>query len=98
MTASTTELGLGRGSANRHRQDPGKLFDVNVNQLAGPVPLIAVDGFTIGGAITGIEPGHSLGTQDVLHRRRGQADLERDVIGTPAALLAQPDDLGTSPW
>lgn len=61
------------------------------------VPLVATNRFTIGGPVTGIEPAQTLGLQDVPHGRGGQADLERDVIGAPPPLLAEPNHFTASP-
>jgi hypothetical protein len=59
--------------------------------------LISPNGFAVGGAVTGIEATQAFGSQNVLHRRRSQAGLMGDVIGTQPALVAQPDHFTTSP-
>ena len=64
--------------------DPTNLFDVDVDQLAGPVALIPND--RLDSSVATIETTATIGIQDVLHRLRGQAGLVRDVIGTPTML------------
>jgi hypothetical protein len=68
-----------------------------MHELTGPISLISADRFWVGGAVTGIEPAQTFGPKNVLHRRRSQPRLKRDVIGPPTALSAKPDHLRTSP-
>ena len=48
--------------------DPCELLDVDVDEFAGPVPLVAPNRFAVGGPVAAVEPAQSLGAQDVLHR------------------------------
>jgi len=64
-----------------------------VDQLAGTVALVA-DDRSGGGPVADIEAADTVGTQDALHRRRGETDLVANVVGTPPALTPQLKDPG----
>jgi hypothetical protein len=72
--------------------DAGELLDIDVDELAGPFPLITTSPLGVGRPVTAIQPGESGLAQDRLHGRRSQAGLVSDVISTPPALLAHLDD------
>ena len=63
--------------------DAGELVDVDVDQLARPVVLIATWRINVGGAVAMVEPAKALSVQDRLHRRGSQAELVTDVGCTP---------------
>ena len=73
--------------------DAGELLDVDMDQLAGPVALVAAHRFAVGGPVAPIEAAEPGGAQDRLHGRGGQPDLMGDVVGAPTALAAQLDHL-----
>jgi hypothetical protein len=66
-------------------RDAGELLDVDVDQLAGPVPLIAAHRFSVSGPISAVEPSQTGAMQDRLHRGGRQPGLMGDVAGTPPA-------------
>ena len=72
-------------------RNASELLDVDVDQLAWPIALIAADWFS-GCAVTGVEPAESFGDQNGLDCRAGSADFVADVAGAPAALFAEFDD------
>jgi hypothetical protein len=74
------------------RGDRSELLDVDVDELARVVPLVAAHGPWIGRSITTIEWPHAGCAQDVLHRRCRQPDLERDPVGAPPSLPPQQHD------
>ena len=78
--------------------DPREFLHIDVDQLAGPFPLITPDLRSVGGPITSIETTAPRGAQDRAHRRRRHPELMSDVIGTPTTLLdadATPDGAPT---
>ncbi len=79
----------GRGSPAAAVGDPGDLLDVDMDQLAGTVALVAAHWFGSVARSPSIEPAEALGVEDRLHRRRRQAELVGDVIGAPTTLAAQ---------
>ena len=69
--------------------DAGELVDVDVDQLARPVALIATWRINVGGAVAMVEPAKALSVQDRLHRRGSQAELVTDVGCTPPMRAAR---------
>ncbi len=76
--------------------DARQLLDLDVDELAGPVSLVATGRFSVGGSVADIEPAQTFGSQNVLDGRCGQAGLVSDAVSTPAPLLAKTNDLATS--
>ena len=72
--------------------DRGELLDIDMDQLAGPVPLVALHRDRGDGTVADIEATQAGLTQDALHRRRCDPDLMSDVISTPAVLTTKSDD------
>jgi hypothetical protein len=64
--------------------DRGELLDVDVDEFSRPFALIAPNRLG-GGPVTAVDSSQSYGAQDRLDRRRGQAQLETDVIRSPSA-------------
>jgi hypothetical protein len=74
--------------------DPTELFDIDVDQLARPIALIALR-LLRGGAVAAIEPAHALRAQDRLHGRCREPGFVRDVISTPAMLTSELEHFGS---
>ena len=70
--------------------DRGELLHIDVDQLTGPLALVAAHR-SCGCAVTSVKASEASLAKDVLHGRRCETDLVRDVLGAPAALLSQPD-------
>lgn len=68
--------------------DCGDLLDVDVDQLTGPVALVA-DDRSGRCTVADVEATDTVGTQDALHRRRGETDFVANVVGAPPALSPQ---------
>ena len=77
--------------------DPGDLLHLDMDELTRPVTLEATNWRSAGGAVTSIQPGQSFGTQDLLHRRRSEAELMGDVVSSPTPLLAEPHNVTADP-
>ena len=69
------------------------LLDVDVDQLAGALALVAVDGLGVRGEVTAIEATAASSIQDALHGGRGEAGLMGDVTGTPTMMPSQLEHL-----
>jgi hypothetical protein len=72
--------------------DPSDLLDVDVDELARPVALIAHRWLGVLGPVASAESGESVGSEDLLHRGAGPADLVADVDSTPPTLEPQLND------
>jgi len=68
-------------------RDTGQFLDVDMDQLTGPVSLIAARRLRRRGPIADIKTPKPGLAKDRLNRRRCQADLMGDVVGTPPVLL-----------
>ena len=73
----------------------GQFLDIDVDQLTRCFPLIPSDRFGVGGSVTPVQATHPSSVQDALDGRRGQPDLEGDVVSTPPALTAQAKHLNS---
>jgi hypothetical protein len=71
----------------------GDLLHVDVDQLFGPITLVAAHRFDAGGSVTAVESGESFAVEDALHRRRGQPEFVADVVSSPPSPLAETHDL-----
>ena len=72
--------------------DPGKLLDIDMDQLTRMVSLIPTHGFTIRGPVTTIQTTNTSTVEDLLHGRAGPAHLVADMGSAPATLPAQLHD------
>jgi len=66
--------------------DAAEFLDVDVDELAGPVALVADDGF--GGA--GVEAGAAVAAQDRVHGRGGELELPADRVRPGLKPLPRP--------
>ncbi len=64
--------------------DPAELFDVDVDELAWPLPLVPDDRF----GLTLIEPGAAVAGEDRVHGRCGQPKLPAERMRTGSLLAA----------
>jgi hypothetical protein len=67
-------------------RDAGEFLDIDMDQLAGPVPLVSAHRLPVGGTVAPIEPAEPGPTQDRLHGRGGEPGLMGDVTSAPAVL------------
>ena len=81
------------GDAVADAVDPAELLDVEVDQLAGPLALVADD---LGLGVEGAEPAEAAAAQDQAHGRDRAAEPAGDG-GAGQALAAERQDLGLAP-
>jgi hypothetical protein len=74
-------------------RDRGEFLHIDVDQLTRPFPFVTPHRLSVGGPVAAIESRAPFGAQNALHRRRRDADLERDAVRAPTAFPAQPQDL-----
>lgn len=73
--------------------DGAELLDVDVGELAGPFPLVALGVTCRGGPVASIESAESGSPEDRLDRRRRDPHFEGDAVRAPSATLPQADHL-----
>src|SRR4051812_1129706 len=72
------------------QRDRCEFLHVDVDEFTGPFTLIAAHWRPVGRSVATIEAGAAFSTQDALHRRCCDTDLERDAVRAPSSFASQP--------